>query len=338
MTSIVSIGMVTAVGLDAPSACASMRGAVDGFQETRYVAPNGEWLVGAPIPLLTDVVGQERLARFAAGAIVECLADPAAIIDGRNIPILLCLPEAQRVGRPIGSDARFIHRVSEIAELEHHPRSAVIAHGRPSGLVALAAADRLLASHAADHVIIAGVDSYLTAQTVDQHLRQERLLTRDNPRGFIPGEASASLLCSRSGSDVRLAGLGLAREAAFIYNPQDLPLRADGMTEAYTQALGAAGIDMARLGYRISDLIGEPFWFKQTALASIRLVRGRHEFQDLWSPAECLGNIGAAVVPAMIGIAWTAQRKGYAAGDPVLIEASNDDGACGAAIFSRKSV
>jgi 3-oxoacyl-[acyl-carrier-protein] synthase I len=33
---IVSIGMVTAVGLDAPSACAAMRARLDGFQETRW--------------------------------------------------------------------------------------------------------------------------------------------------------------------------------------------------------------------------------------------------------------------------------------------------------------
>lgn len=40
----------------------------------------------------------------------------------------------------------------------------------------------------------------------------------------------------------------------------------------------------------------------------------------------------------MIGMAFTAARKGYAAGNPVLIEASNDTGACGAAVFASPSV
>ncbi|TGR90024.1 3-oxoacyl-ACP synthase, partial [Mesorhizobium sp. M2E.F.Ca.ET.209.01.1.1] len=50
-----------------------------------------------------------------------------------------------------------------------------------------------------------------------------------------------------------------------------------------------------------------------------------------------VGNVGAAVVPMMIGMAWTAARKGYDKGNPVLIEASNDSGACGAAIFAVAS-
>ncbi|TGV79790.1 3-oxoacyl-ACP synthase, partial [Mesorhizobium sp. M00.F.Ca.ET.149.01.1.1] len=73
------------------------------------------------------------------------------------------------------------------------------------------------------------------------------------------------------------------------------------------------------------------------ALASLRLIRGRDAFQDLWSPTEFVGNVGAAVVPMMIGMAWTAARKGYDKGNPVLIEASNDSGACGAAIFAVAS-
>jgi 3-oxoacyl-[acyl-carrier-protein] synthase-1 len=35
----------------------------------------------------------------------------------------------------------------------------------------------------------------------------------------------------------------------------------------------------------------------------------------------------------MIGQAFTAALKGYAAGNPVLVAASGDRGACGAAVF-----
>jgi 3-oxoacyl-[acyl-carrier-protein] synthase I len=106
------------------------------------------------------------------------------------------------------------------------------------------------------------------------------------------------------------------------------------MTAAYKLAFDAAHIEMRHLGYRISDITGESYFFKQTALASIRLLRGRHDFQGLWSPTESIGNIGAAVVPTMIAMALTAAVKGYHDGDPVLVEASGDDGACGAALFS----
>ena len=72
---IVSIGMVTAVGLDAPSACAAMRARLDGFQETRFLGPGGDWLVGAPVPLPRNFIGEKRLAHMAAAAILEAIDD-----------------------------------------------------------------------------------------------------------------------------------------------------------------------------------------------------------------------------------------------------------------------
>jgi 3-oxoacyl-[acyl-carrier-protein] synthase-1 len=232
--------------------------------------------------------------------------------------------------------SRLLRRIAEIVEIEPHARSRVVEHGRPSGHLALDHARRLIASGEAPYVMIAGVDSYLTATAISHYLNERRLLTADNPNGFLPGEAAAAVLCARPGNGrLRLFGVGLSREDASIYNSSDLPLRGDGMTAAYRAAFDETGIQMNKLGYRIADLIGEQYWFKQSALASLRLLRGRHEFQDIWSPSESLGNVGAAVVPLMLGMAFTAAAKGYAPGNPVLIEASNDAGACGAAILSR---
>ncbi len=333
---IVSIGMVTAVGLDARSACAAIRAGIDGFQETRFKDENGEWLIGAPVPLPRNWIGEKRMAHLAAGAIVEAFQE---VPEARGqTALILCVAEEDRPGRPMGSTLRLLDRISQITEVEKHSRSRVIAHGRPSGHVALDYARRMIASGETPYVMIAGVDSYLTTLATTHYLRERRLLTPDNPNGFIPGEAAAAVLCGPPmHGGFRLTGLGLSREPASIYNHQDLPLRADGMTAAYRHALGESGIEMNRLGYRISDLIGEQYWFKQTALASIRLVRNPCPPQDLWSPAETLGNIGAAVTPLMLGMAFMAARKNYATGNPVLVEASNDVGACGAAVLAARA-
>jgi 3-oxoacyl-[acyl-carrier-protein] synthase-1 len=95
-------------------------------------------------------------------------------------------------------------------------------------------------------------------------------------------------------------------------------------------------LDLGHLGYRISDLIGDQYFFKQAALATARLQRVRSEFQDIWSPGESLGNIGAAAVPVMVGMALRAAERGCAAGDPVLIEATDDLGAIGATLFHAR--
>ena len=333
---IVSVGMVTAVGLNAPSSCAAMRARLDGFRETRFLGAGGERLIGAPVPLPRNWIGERRIAHLAAGAISEAFE---GVPQARGeTALILCLAEEDRPGRPVRDAAALLRRIAGIVEIPQHPESRIIAHGRPSGHVALDHARNLIASGQTSYVMIAGVDSYLTLQSVRYYMDRNRVLAANNPNGFIPGEAAAAILCAppRRGG-LHLFGLGLAREAASIYNTADRPLRGEGMTNAYRLALVQTGIEMRQLGYRISDLIGEQYWFKQSALANLRLLRGRHEFQDIWSPAESLGNIGAAVVPLMAGMAFTAARKGYAAGNPVLVEASNDAGACGAAVLAMEA-
>ncbi len=333
---IIGVGMVTAVGLDAPSACAAMRAKLDGFVETRFIGSRDGWLTGAPVPLPRQWIGERRLAHLAAGAIGEAF-DHHPPARG-EAALILCLAEEERPGRPVRDASGLSATISEILEIAPRQRTRLVAHGRPSGHVALDQARRMLAAGEAAYVMIAGVDSYLGTLAIAHYLAEKRLLTPENPNGFIPGEAAAAILCAPAGAgSLGLSGLGLAREAAAIYNKEDRPLRGDGMTAAYRAAFDEAGMEMNRLGYRVADLVGEQYWFKQTALASLRLLRGRHDFQDLWSPAESLGNVGAAVGPLMVGMAWTAARKRYAAGDPVLVEASSDSGACGAAIFQARA-
>lgn len=332
---VVSIGMVTAVGLDAPSSCAAMRARLDGFQVTAFGSGEDTPIIGAPVPLPRNWIGERRMAHLAAAAISEAFE---AMPEARGqTALILCLAEEDRQGKPFRDASSLIRRIADIVQVTPHERSRIVAHGRPSGHVALDHARKLINSDRLGYVMIAGVDSYLTAAAVSSYAQRNRILSAGNPNGFIPGEAAAAVLCrAPKGDGLRLWGLGLSREKASIYNIEDLPLRGDAMTSAYQTAFTETGIEMNRLGYRISDLIGEQYWFKQSALASMRLLRGRHDFQDIWSPGESLGNVGAAVVPVMLGMAFTAARKGYAAGNPVLVEASNDAGACGAAVLSAQ--
>lgn len=329
-------GMVTAVGLDAAAACAAMRARLDGFAETRFLGPEGAWLVGAPVPLPRNWIGTRRIAQLAAAAIFEVFRKAPAAESGAAV--ILCLPEDSRPGQPVPDAHALARRLGEITGLDPRTRVHLVRHGRPSGMVALARARKAIAEGEAPHVLIVGVDSYLTGGSVAHYLAAQRLLVPGNANGFIAGEGAAAVLCSAGAGLLRLTGLGLAREEAYLYNGKGengthQPLRGDGMTAAYRAALDESGTDLAHVEYRIADLPGEQYFFRQSTLAHMRLERGRSAFQDLWSPAESLGNTGAATVPIMLGMALAAAEKGYAPGSPVLIEATGDDGACGAAVL-----
>ena len=147
-----------------------------------------------------------------------------------------------------------LNQISTNVEVALHARSRIVSHGRPSGHVALDHARKMIAGGEAPYVMIAGVDSYLTPQSMIHHFDKGRLLTPNNPNGFIPGEAAGAVLCAKAGTgsprigNFGLYGLGLTREPGSIYNVHEVPLRADGMTSAYDAALRQTGIEMNRVG------------------------------------------------------------------------------------------
>ena len=52
---------------------------------------------------------------------------------------------------------------------------------------------------------------------------------------------------------------------------------------------------MHDMDFRITDISGEQYYFKEAALALSRTLRQRKEEFDIWHPAECTGEAGAAV-------------------------------------------
>jgi 3-oxoacyl-[acyl-carrier-protein] synthase-1 len=329
---ILSAGMVTAVGLDRAASAAAMRGGLDGFQETDFLAADGEWQLGAPVPLPRNWIGEKRVAHLAAGAVVDALDGFRDKIS--DMSVIMCLAEESRRGAPVRNPDGFARKLISYSNLPAGTKFETVQYGRPSGFVALERANRILRKSPEAHVLIVGADSLLTGPSIANFIRQQRLLCGSNANGFIPGEAAAAVLCTGGPpKQLAMSGVGLARELAYLYNEDELPLRADGMTNAYRAALEASGITFDRIDYRISDLTGEAYFFKQTALSMQRLLREHRELQELWTPAECVGNVGAAAVPLMIAWALEAAKKRYAPGNPVLIEAAGDDGTCGAAVF-----
>ena len=104
------------------------------------------------------------------------------------------------------------------------------------------------------------------------------------------------------------------------------PLRGDGLAQAIKAALDDAGSAIEATDFRITDISGEQYGFKEASLALSRLLRVRKETFDLWHPADCIGEVGAAALPCMLGVAFFAQRKRYAPGPVVLGHLGNDDG------------
>jgi 3-oxoacyl-[acyl-carrier-protein] synthase I len=318
--SVTASGMVTPVGFNYASSCAAMRAGISGIRQANlWDAESGEYLSAGKVDLPHWWEGLEKLADLAAPAILECLATAGARQD--EIPILLGVAGPDRPCRLDGLDDELLDEVEYRLKLPHHPLSRTIARSNVSGAVGLQEAERILESGLAPACIVAGVDSFLQQSVVEAYLEQRRIMTPVNSNGFFPGEAGCAVLVERSTAtkpELRVLGIGKAREDATI--DSDKPFRGEGMTQAVREALSEAGLTIHETSYRITDLTGEHYKFKEAAFIAGRFFRvPLPALHDLWHPAEFLGEIGAAHIPCALGLALHGGRKRYTNGPRSLM-------------------
>lgn len=336
---ITGVGMVTGVGLNAPASCAAIRCAIDNFQETRFMDNGGEWLMGCEVPLEQPWRGKAKLLKMAAMAIRECMQNNPQI-NPKATPLLLCLSEHERKGRVIDDDNQFFLDLQEELGMTFHEKSRVVARGHVAVAVALKHARVLIQELNVSHVLIAATDSLLVGPTLAHYEEHERMLTSNHSNGFIPGEAGAALVVesgvAKRENQLVCHGLGFGVEKAHVYSEE--PLRADGLTSAIKESLDDAGHGESVLDFKITDISGEQYYFKEASLAFSRLDRTKRTEFDIWHPADCVGEVGSSLGLVMVVVLKAACEKAYSKGDHVLAHLGDDDGKRSSMIFSWQRV
>lgn len=337
--SVYGTGLVCGVGLNSAAACAAIRAGINNFQETRFMDSGGEWIIGCEVPLEQPWRGLSKLTKMASRAIGECMANSEVKIIPTETPLLLCIAEAERPGRLAGLNEELFLEIQTVLGMDFHEQSSLIPQGRVAGTVALYQARKLIYEKGFKQILIVGVDGFLNASTLRGYQERERLLTSQNSNGFIPGEAAAAIIVGVPVADgkprLHCLGMGFAIEQATVES--ELPLRADGLSTAIKSAESDAGCTIGTTDFRITDLSGEQYYFKEAALALSRTLRERKEFYDIWHPADCFGEIGASIGPAILVVLLDALKKDIPPGHRILIHTGNDNGKRSALIFSYQA-
>jgi 3-oxoacyl-[acyl-carrier-protein] synthase-1 len=322
-------GMVTAVGFNAASSCAAMRAGISGVKQTNlWDAESGEYISAAKVPLPHWWEGLGKLAELAAPAIHECLV-AAAPVPASQIALFLGIAGADRPHRLKGLEDELLDEIEFRLDVRFHRESKIIPRSQVSAVVGIQEAARLIDKGLVRFCIVAGVDSFLQQNVVEAYMQERRVLTPKNSNGFIPGEAGCAVLVGTADGaiegELRVLGCGLAWEEATVTSGK--PLRGDGLAEAMGTAFSEAGITIFEVNYRITDLDGEHYKFKEATIAPTRFHKKRKEgLFDLWHPIEYLGEVGAAIGSCVMGLALYADRKHYAPGPVVLCHFGSDDG------------
>ncbi|MDO9235236.1 MAG: hypothetical protein Q7U28_04275 [Aquabacterium sp.] len=331
MTKLVVLGsgMVSALGYNAAASLAALRAGISGVQETPWFDfESGKPIQGAKAPLPQWSEDITKLADLLAPAVWECLqlAQPMA---PDLIPIAIGVAAPQRPCRMVGLDETLLAHLAARLAVRLHPDSCIFASDQMGGALALAHAHAVIEKKRANRVIVAGVDSFLGQGVLDAYTSRRRIMTPSNSNGFFPGEAGAAVLLGEAGQTDRdglvILGFGWAQETATI--DSQLPFKAAGMTAAVQHALRASGLALKDVAYRLTDLSGEHYKFKEAAFVAGRLNGGERQVPlDLWHPIEYLGEIGAAILPCLLAQALHAGREGYAPGALALCHVGSDAG------------
>ena len=323
---VLGTGLVTSVGRTTAACCCAFRAKIANPFETSFIDSSGAWIMAHQVEFDRPCTGLPKLATMAALAIEEALQDINRD-QWRRLPMLLCVAETERPGRMAGLDDLLLKQIQGELGVSFASSSAVVPHGRVSVAMALAQARTLLESAKIPGVLIVSADSLLSWPALSHYERENRLLTESNSNGFMPGEGAGALwVGGGEGRSPQLlcTGIGFGHELAHIDSGE--PLRAEGLTNAIKASLNDGGRQLHDMDFRITDNSGEQYYFKEATLALSRTLRQRKEAFDIWHPAECTGEAGAASGVAVVATAREACLKGYAPGPNILTHWANDAG------------
>lgn len=344
---ILSLGMISAVGIGAQQTASSVRAGISRFCETSIYDRRFQPFTMSLVPdeclppleqSLEETVGltarQARMLRLASPALGEALA---GVADVGQIPILVGTPEAfPNRADPAGK--KFLEQLATQSGLKFNlARSKMFPHGRAAGLLALREALARLQSGENSSVIVGGVDTYLDLYLLGTLDMEGRILAKGVMDGFVPGEGAAFLLLtapykstSDQGQISRIAGAATGVEKGHRYSEE--PYRGDGLASTIQELFAAIPSVKDNVQTVLAGFNGENFWSKEWGVAYLRSKERFQENVRIEHPADCFGDPGAALGPLMLGLGAVGMQKGYLDG-PCLVWCSSDRQERGAALI-----
>lgn len=331
---ITATGMCCAVGYSTEAVSACIRAGMNHFRETEFTGPQGQFLIGAQLYDI-DLWGPARMGWMLQRVLSECLSKDPRLIPSETC-LLLIVPEPARSGAHQGWPQE-IYRASNSQYAFHHS-SRIMPLGKTGLIAALKLAQELLSRREVQRVLIAGVDSFLTPAAITHYM--DRLLSDENPEGFIPGEGAGAAIVTlpdHHADSIVITGLGQASEEAH-YLQEEQVNRGRGLSAAMRMAAKDSGIALADTHFHISTDNGEAFYARETAVAITRcLERKVRQYPHLMIHAN-LGETGAAAGPLILAYLAATLHRADNPGSRALMHMSADAGERAAAIVEYIAV
>lgn len=319
-------GARTAVGNTAASSACAVRAAISGFADHPFmIALNGlPMLVAMNGDLDPDTTGPERLAALGLDAAREALQSAFGESGAPKLDLVVGLPTS-RPGLPDDIESQLAERFR--AELGADvPIGSIefLRNGHAAGLLALEAAARRVSSGESRVCLAGAVDSYIEPDTLEWLDEKAALHTERRPWAAIPGEAGAFCVLGPRSADA-VPELTAFAHAQIDPTAADDPALGWALTHAFRWVLATLPEDVVADDL-ICDLNGETSRANEFAYSIVRTSDRFVDSSVFTTPADCVGDIGAASGPLYVQLAAIAAAAGTARGPHTLVATSSTQG------------
>lgn len=337
---VVSTGMVCALGNNSALVCAATKAGISGYRASGALNRSNQQIVMAQVPagalpplpdefalLNQQQPGHTFMVQMAAAALLDCLSESAR---GYPMAVFMACPELLP-NKSARIETSFLYDLKALSHCNIDLANSRCIHGgRAAGFAALETAYKYFHATGREFALIGGVDSYRFFDGQLESLDEDqRLLAEGAADGFAPGEGASFLLLASPEAwrkhaltpPLFLGRPGAGREVGHRFSEE--PYRGDGLTQAFRQAL--ASVPQLPIASIYSSLNGESFAAKELGVARIRNREKLNENLKVNHPADCFGDLGAAMAPMMFSLIAHNEKQ------PSLVYCASDGAERGAA-------
>lgn len=341
---VVDVSMLTPVGFDTASTVMALRAGINAYQSSHFLGKNLWPIKTASIPTdalppLASVLKkagltsrQKRILRIATRPLQSIFKKLSPEL---KVPLLLAAPE-KLPGRHHPVNDRMLKMLAAQSGCPLDiQNSYVVPAGRSGGCHALESAMLMLETGLHPYVLVGGVDSFWDLHWLSTLSAQERLLTERSKDAFAPGEAAVFILLrspTNTANRIAIFPPGIGLEPGHRYSEE--PYLGAGLDSAIKEAF--AHYNGAPVETVFAGMTGESIYAKEWGVS---VIRSKSRFADSMSivhPADALGDVGAAMVPLLMGYAAASLALKKIKG-PCLVWASSEFADRGAACIAMEN-
>jgi 3-oxoacyl-[acyl-carrier-protein] synthase-1 len=349
---ITSLGMISSVGRDVVTSCASIRAGVsrpseiDYFQVLDDEDAESVPIVGHPIRAYTEGFHAIGLwVRIALGCFADLthygnLPDRSNTAFWQKTGLILVTPlvdqDRFQIPESIGPERVrevYGYLLLDFLELSLQVHLGGVCMGHAGTALAVKQAKQEIDTLQVDRVIVLAVDSYVDPLTLEWLNHYNRLKTGENPAGLAPGESGACFLLE-SENEAKRRGAAIS---AFIKGVAVGQERNHYFAEEVNNGNELSNVigqvipkKIPFSGDIITDLNGENWRAHELTSAMIKLAGQVSETSRFTLPCDSLGETGAASGAVAVCMAARSFARNYDLNGQALAISSSEYGQVGA--------